>query len=69
MAMVYVRDRYMDGSNTLHQILDRVMADIDAGGLDVLEASPMGDRAVFRPHELAAAFNRLRSLQVEQKCS
>ena len=67
MAMVYVREHYMDGSNTLQQILDRVMADIDTGGLDVLDASPMGDRAVFRPHELAAALNRLRSLQVEQK--
>ena len=66
-AMVYARDRYMNESATLPQILDRVMEDIDSGGLDALEESPMGDRAAFRPHELAAAINRLRSLQVEQK--
>ena len=65
-AMVYARDRYMDESATVRQILDRVLADIDSAGLDALEESPMGDRAAFRAHELAAAINRLRTLQVEQ---
>ncbi len=65
-AMVYARNRYMDESATVRQILDRVLADIDSAGLDALEESPLGDRAAFRAHELAAAINRLRTLQVEQ---
>ena len=66
-AIVYARERYMDPSCSLREILNRVMVDIDEGGLDVLDPSPMGDRAAFRPHELAAALNRLRTLRVEQR--
>ena len=65
-AMVYARDHYLDETATVRQILDRVLADIDAAGLDTLEESPMGDRAAFRAHELAAAISRLRTLKVEQ---
>jgi len=65
-AMVYARDHYLDETATVRQILDRVLADIDAAGLDTLEESPMGNRAAFRAHELAAAISRLRTLKVEQ---
>ena len=61
-AIVYAK-RYLD--RPLSAILDRVMADIDAQGLDVLSAFPQGDLAQFRRFELAAALNRLRGLQVQ----
>ncbi|MGB0564825.1 MAG: hypothetical protein ACPGVO_23970, partial [Spirulinaceae cyanobacterium] len=35
--------------------------------LDLLHSSPQGDLALFRRLELAAALNRLRSLQVRAK--
>ncbi|MCT7987877.1 ABC-ATPase domain-containing protein [Laspinema olomoucense] len=63
-AMVYSKDHYMDGRRSLREILDRVMADIDEQGLDVLTRFPEGDLVRFRPLELAAALNRLRTLQV-----
>ena len=61
-AIVYAK-HYLD--RPLSAILDRVMADIDAQGLDVLSAFPQGDLAQFRRFELAAALNRLRGLQVQ----
>ncbi|MCT7969126.1 ABC-ATPase domain-containing protein [Laspinema sp. D1] len=63
-AMVYGKDRYMDGRRSLREILDRVMADIDEQGLDVLTRFPEGDLVRFRALEFAAALNRLRTLQV-----
>jgi predicted ABC-class ATPase len=63
-ALYYARQRYMDGGRTLPEILDAVMADIDRGGLDVLDRRSVGDLAHFRRYELAAALNRLRTLQV-----
>jgi predicted ABC-class ATPase len=66
-ALYYARQRYMDGRRTLPHILDAVMADLDRQGLDVLDQRPVGDLARFRPYELAAALNRLRTLQVKRK--
>ena len=66
-ALLYARERYIDGERTLREILDQVIADIDAQGLDVLDRRRVGDHARFRCFELAAALNRLRTLQVEQR--
>ena len=63
-AMLYAREHYVDGKRSLRKILDLVMRDITEQGLDVLDRRLVGDHALFRPFELAAAFNRLRSLQV-----
>ncbi|MEG4803529.1 ABC-ATPase domain-containing protein [Microcoleus sp. ARI1-B5] len=63
-AMVYAKQQYMDGKRTLSEIIDLVMADIDAQGMDILSSFPEGDFAMFRRFELAAAINRLRSLSV-----
>ncbi|WP_293157343.1 ABC-ATPase domain-containing protein [Microcoleus sp. bin48.metabat.b7b8b9.023] len=63
-AMVYAKGQYMDGKRTLSEIIDLVMADIDAEGMDILSSFPEGDFAMFRRFELAAAINRLRSLSV-----
>ena len=62
-ALDYARHLYIDGRRSLSQILDLVMADIEAEGLDVLERRRTGEFAQFRRHELAAAFNRLRSIK------
>ena len=65
-ALYYARQRYMDGRRTLPEILDAVMADVDQGGLDVLDRRPVGDLARFRRYEMAAALNRLRTLRVAE---
>ncbi|PSO51030.1 MAG: ATPase [Cyanobacteria bacterium QH_8_48_120] len=63
-AIVYAKREYLDKNITIPEILDRVMADIDADGLDAITTSPQGDLAEFRRFELAAALNRLRTLKV-----
>ncbi|NEO26753.1 MAG: ABC-ATPase domain-containing protein [Kamptonema sp. SIO4C4] len=64
-ALVYAKDRHMSKQRTIPEIIDRVLADIEKNGLDVITDYPQGDLAVFRRFELAAALNRLRSLEVE----
>ena len=64
-AMVYAKEHYMDGKRPLPDILDAVIADIHKNGLDILTPFPQGDLAIFRRFELAAALNRLRSLEVK----
>ncbi|MGK7871907.1 MAG: ABC-ATPase domain-containing protein [Xenococcaceae cyanobacterium] len=63
-AIVYAKEKYLDRKATIPEILDRVIADIESEGLDVLTEFPQGDLALFRRFELAAALNRLRSLKV-----
>jgi predicted ABC-class ATPase len=64
-AIVYAKRKYMDNQRTLAEILDLVIEDIDTKGLDVLTDFPQGDLAGFRRFELAAAINRIRSLEVK----
>ena len=63
-AMVYAKQHYVDSRRTLAEILDAVMVDIESQGLDILTPFPQGDLAMFRRFELAAAINRLRTLEV-----
>ena len=63
-AINYARERYMNANRSLAEVLDLVMSDIDRHGLDVLSRSFIGHYATFRKHELGAALNRLRSLQI-----
>jgi len=62
---VYAKKQYLDGKRTLPEILDSIEADIKEKGLDVITRSPQHDLAYFRRFELAAALNRLRSLEVK----
>ena len=62
-ALDYARRRYIDGRRPLSEILELVLTDIEREGLDLLDSRRIGDFASFRRHELAAAFNRLRSLR------
>ncbi|MGJ3252458.1 MAG: ABC-ATPase domain-containing protein [Elainellaceae cyanobacterium] len=63
-AIARLQDRYLGDQYPLQDAINRIIADIDADGLDVLTRYPEGDLAVFRSFELAAALNRLRSLEV-----
>jgi predicted ABC-class ATPase len=63
-AIVYAKRQYINERYTLPEILDRVMADIESQGLDVLTNMPEGDLVLFRRFELAAVLNRLRTLKV-----
>jgi predicted ABC-class ATPase len=65
-AIEYAR-RYMDGKRTLREVASLVMMDIARDGLDVISPRVWGGYAEFRKIELAAAINRLRTLEVEQK--
>lgn len=66
-AIVYAKRHYINGRSTLPEILDRVMADIEQQGLDILTHFPQGDLVLFRRFELAAALNRLRTLKVRSE--
>ncbi len=64
-ALVYIQKKYRSKKETLFSLIQLVMNEINSEGLDVLTDFPEGDLAIFRPCELAAAFNRLRSLKVD----
>jgi predicted ABC-class ATPase len=64
-ALTYIQQHYLDGRYSLKTILEYVMSDLQSGSLDILTAFPQGDLAMFRPDELAAVINRMRSLDVE----
>ncbi len=59
--------KYMDEKATLREVVERVAADIDESGLDVISNRISGHFAWFRGLELAFAINRLRGLDVIQK--
>lgn len=65
-----LRQRYLDGEASLGALLDRMLADIEAAGLDIISphaaaGSHPGDYALPRRFEIAAMLNRMRSLQVK----
>ena len=62
-AIVYGKVKYLNRQHTLPEILDKIMADIEAKGLEIFSEFPQGDFALFRRFELAAVLNRLRSLK------
>jgi hypothetical protein len=64
--MVYAVREYANKTATLPEILAQIMADIELRGLDILTRFPQGDLAFFRKFELAAAINRLRSLNCQK---
>jgi predicted ABC-class ATPase len=65
LAMVYAQRHYLDGDRSLKTVLSAIMADLGHNNLDRLTDYPRGDLASFRALDLAAALNRLRSLQVQ----
>jgi predicted ABC-class ATPase len=63
-ALNLAREQFMDDRRTVTEVVAAVMQEIEAVGLDALDRSPHGDFVAFRPYELAAALNRLRTLRV-----
>jgi predicted ABC-class ATPase len=67
LGIVYAKSKYIDGKRTIPEILDRIVKDLETKGLDVISEFPQGDLAYFRRFELAAALDRLRTLQVREQ--
>ncbi|HZU11383.1 MAG TPA: ABC-ATPase domain-containing protein [Chloroflexota bacterium] len=70
-ALLYLVGRgYLDGRRDLRAALELLDADIGRRGLGVItslrERVPPGDLALPRKHEIGAALNRLRSLEVRR---
>ncbi len=63
-AMVAAAERWLDGRRGLRDALERLMKEIEEGGLAVIDRREPGDYAQFRIFELAAALDRTRSLRV-----
>ena len=59
--------KFMNGENTLKEIIDIILNEIAEKSMDVLSPWPVGNYAMFRGLELASAINRLRTLEVEQR--
>jgi predicted ABC-class ATPase len=57
--------KYLEGNPCLKEGLEKVMAEIDEKGLDVLMPYPVGNLTKPRILEIAGAINRLRSLKVK----
>lgn len=65
MAIAYLQEHYLNGQHSLNEIIDWVMQDIASSGWDAIAPFQQGDLAAFRPLDLAAVLNRMRSLQVK----
>ncbi|UCC69772.1 MAG: ABC-ATPase domain-containing protein [Armatimonadota bacterium] len=59
-------ERLFDGKRTLPEILDLIEQELDDKGLEAMLPNLAPDFARPRRHELAAALNRLRTLEVKQ---
>ncbi|MBE9064086.1 ABC-ATPase domain-containing protein [cf. Phormidesmis sp. LEGE 11477] len=76
-AIIYADRYYFAPERSFSELLDLVMDDIERGGLDALLAGStpvdrpsnvsyrLGNLAMFRRFELAAAINRLRTVRIE----
>ena len=65
-AIAYLERHYLNGTTPLSAILTHIESDIATAGIDILTPYPQGDLVRFRALDLAAAFNRLRSLSVKK---
>ena len=65
-ALILARRQFVDGRRTVREVLAAVEGLVEREGLDVLDPRQTGELTAFRRFELAAALNRLRTLQVRQ---
>ena len=63
-ALALASERYLDGERSIPEAIQAVLAEVDARGLDALDPRRLGDLAEFRIFEVAAALNRLRTLEI-----
>ena len=66
-ALNLARERFMQPGCDIAGVVEAVMQEISKKGLDALDRRQTGDYVAFRPYELAAALNRLRTLRVDRK--
>ncbi len=71
-AIYLAASRFMDGRKTLREIIDAIDTFFDEEGLDELDPFRRGDEhpgcfARPRRHEIAAAINRLRTVEMRQR--
>jgi len=59
-------EQLFDGRRALSEILDSIEKELDEKGLEAMVPNSAADYARPRRHELAAALNRLRTLEVVQ---
>ena len=59
--------KYMNNENTLREVVDKVVSDIEEFGIDVISKNISGNFASFRKFELAFTFNRLKSFDIFKK--
>ncbi len=64
-ALNLARTQFMQRPQPLPIIIDEVTRTIEEQGLDALDQRLIGDFVAFRPYELAATLNRLRTLKVK----
>ncbi|MBD2462848.1 ABC-ATPase domain-containing protein [Oscillatoria sp. FACHB-1407] len=64
-AIAYLQQDYLNGRHSLTELIDIVMQDIAVSQWEGVAPFPSGDLATFRPLELAAVLNRMRSLGVK----
>ncbi len=67
-AIVFAAEQgYIDGTRSLREIVSLIDGDLSQRGLEALSPFPghPGDYARPRRHEIAAAFNRLRTLRIK----
>ena len=65
LALNLARKRFMHPGQNVAGVVSAVMQEIACNGPDALDPRQTGDTVAFRPYELAAALNRLRTLQVQ----
>lgn len=63
-ALLMANREYMDGARSLPEILELLERRVQSDGLDALDPRRVGNLAAFRRFEVAAALNRLRTLQI-----
>lgn len=65
----YIYKNYINDAYTLKELVSKVLEDIEEKGLEVLSpfSGHPGEYSLPRPQEIAAAINRMRSLEVKQK--
>ncbi len=63
-ALRYLEARLLDGKATVPELIERLEREVASHGMDVVAPYVHGDYCLARPIEIAAALNRLRTLEV-----
>ena len=66
--ILYALQKYINGRNTLREIVEKVDGDIERNGLEIISPFPKGHPGEYarpRKYEIAAAINRIRSLKIK----